>query len=140
MSESEESLPKAFIDIDDVKFFSRIYFVKGGSKDFMGALWKNPGADEPWHFDYRFRYYRSERVFDSGDRRSEYRTVLQPGVPKAMVLKHVRELCNKVLGPGFHEDNERGGNVHELVLETSSTREIHRMMSREKWAHFMRPK
>ena len=97
----------AFIVMDGVRYFSRIFFVEGGDKDFMGAAWKNPGADEPWHLDYRIRYYATAGLTwgeGNNDRRSEYSMMLEPGFElETSDVRQIRRMMERESWAHFKE-------------------------------------
>jgi hypothetical protein len=55
-----------------------IWYIKLEEKtDFMGCLVSDqqhplPDTNQAYHFDFRFRYYRDDKVFDSEDRKNWY--------------------------------------------------------------------
>lgn len=122
------------IDFKPGRFFSRIFVVLGEGKDFMGCLYKDPGG--PWRLTYRFRYYHagSRDPFDGQDEKSVVDIEVPPEKTKQEMIKITREMLSHALEYGFGGD----GQIHELVLETSDTRQIMRQMEREKFFHFKR--
>jgi hypothetical protein len=37
--------------------------------NFLACAWRQPDESTTWHFQYRFRYYRDSKVFESDDER-----------------------------------------------------------------------
>ena len=65
-------------------------FGKGGN--FCAMLWRAPGAPEnEWVFQFRFRYYRDERVFEHDDEMSWYSAIARG--TEAEVEARTHDVC-----------------------------------------------
>ncbi len=53
-------------------YYVAFWYLAGENCDFLAILLRPEGATD-LRCDYRFRYYRDDRVFDSQDERSEFR-------------------------------------------------------------------
>jgi hypothetical protein len=130
----EQAKAHALLVVDGARFFSRIFVVQGDEKDFMGALFKDPGG--PWRFDHRFRYYRpdpKDDPFRDHDEKSGLWLVIPAQETKAGVLRFVRSVLGLAVDMGFGGD----GAIHEIVLETNDPRAIKRALQRESFFHSM---
>lgn len=102
-----------------------IWFVGLGDKlDFMGCLKRASAQSPEFHFDYRFRYHRDDKVFDSEDEKHWYHMSARDKTEDE-ILAITRDLVLQVCA----KDKEFGNNpqLSEMLYRNYND-----------FAHFMR--
>ena len=68
------------------RYFIGVWFASDGrTKDWMGSVYRD--GDGPWVVRHRFRHYKSEKVWDSGDHKDWYEasgTITEDAAKEAM--------------------------------------------------------
>lgn len=93
-------------------YYSRIWFLSSPAKrmDILAVL-RRSLPDGPWKFEYRFRYYRDEKVFDSEDEKSFYAFSGGASASEAEVVEKTREAVGVIA-------LSQGLDVDETVVES----------------------
>jgi hypothetical protein len=61
--------------------------------DVMGSVVKKHETGK-WHLEYRFRYHKDDKVFDSEDRKSWYDATMDGNTPEKVVFESTDKLFN----------------------------------------------
>ena len=115
------------IEIKEGRYFAKMWFLEGGDKDWMAAVYRDPGG--PFILQYRFRYYRSEDPWDEGDRKSWYVATAPPEMTEEDIVGKTDMMANTMACMGF------GGKVHPLVLQSDDPKFITGEMAKQFWSH-----
>ena len=62
---------EAIFTFTEDTYIETVWFVAWDQTDWAGVIFRDSPSG-PWRARYRFRYYQSEQVFHSGDRKSSY--------------------------------------------------------------------
>jgi len=127
---SDRDRPAVFV-IDGKRYFVQMWFIPGDGCDWMAALWRDP--DGPLELTYRFRYYESDRVWESGDQRSVVHAVM-PSADENDAVQKVNLIADALVRAGFRPEGEAGG-VHKIPLRTADAKQIGDALKAQEWAH-----
>jgi hypothetical protein len=109
-----------------------MWFVEGGDRDWLAAVFKKKG--EKWKLTYRFRYYRDDKAHDSSDEKKWWSFTANSDDDN-----NEQALCKStdvVAGMTQEHFGLPGGKVHKIILKTDRAADVIAAMGREKWAHF----
>lgn len=118
------------IEFKDGRYFSQIWFLEGGDKDWLAFLYKDPG--EKWIFHYRFRYYSEDPKqdpFHDNDRKTWFMFAITAEKPEEEVLKNCDTVAEAMLAAGF------GPKLHKLLVRTDVTEAVMAAMESQPWCH-----
>lgn len=115
------------IEIKEGRYFAKMWFLEGGDKDWMAAVYRDPG--KPFTLQYRFRYYNSPDPWDEGDKKSWYTATAPPEMTEEDIVGKTDLMANTMACMGF------GGKVHPLVLKSDDPKFITGEMAKQFWAH-----
>lgn len=90
-------------------------FGKGG--DITGMVWRMDSNPGEWFLQYRFRYYRDSKAFDSADEKHWYFLTLE-GKEEGEILSEINEILSTI---AQHATNPRFGcdkplTVHRMEI------------------------
>lgn len=104
------------------------YLQIDSSTDVMGAITEQ-GKDY-FHFDYRFRYYADEKVWNSNDRKNWYHLELREK-PKEYLIDIVRHMFELL-------ESEAVGKLYE-ILNNTDTADFERRLKSAPFMHYKEP-
>lgn len=114
------------IGMKDGRYFSQFWFIVGEEKDWLCALWRDPG--EPWHFTYRFRYYAGTGD-DDDDRKSWAEGAFNKlDATEGEALASLQVMADVV-------QKEFGGEQHKVPVRSDRAADQMAALQRQDWAH-----
>jgi len=118
------------IELISGRYFSQMWFLEGGDKDWLAALYRD--SDGAFVLVYRFRYYNSPDPFDTTDTKNWYKAKFQLDRAESACIDLGDQLASGMMAMGF------GPRVHKLLLRTDDPEKIGKMMETQNWAHMQR--
>lgn len=130
--EAVEATP--FLDLREGRYFAAMWYVElpDNIGNMLAALWRDP-EEKDFHLDYRFRYYKNDKIFDSDDERSTYRGTFT-GLSEEKAIAQ----AGLVFGLMAEFGGGRRGKVAHmktLILRSSDPWFITEQMAKEKFVH-----
>jgi hypothetical protein len=112
-------------------FFVHFWFAEDIKGDnFLMFLRK---TTECWKIDYRFRYKRDAKIFDSGDIKSFYEVKVELAVPEEKLMAGCREMGNAIFTHCIRRfDKAIDGNLDTLTKILKQYPDIFHMQVMEK--------
>lgn len=93
-----------------------IWYIKLEEKtDFMACLQSNPENPQHFNLDFRFRYYRDEKVFTSEDVRSWYHIIDTLSANENEAIRKVRAVVLRLCEMQSHDTPEDAPQMTELL-------------------------
>lgn len=112
----------------DGRHFVGVWFVSDGSKDWMGAAWRDSQFDR-WTIEYRFRYYRDRKAHDSADEKNWYGGTCHHSVTPDVVKGKI-DLAAAVVAMAMQTKVEFCD-----MRDATTGEECLRRLAKCKWAH-----
>ncbi len=123
----EDNNAEPIINIKEGRYFAAIWYIEGGNKNWMAALWRD-GSDGAMTLSGRFRYYVDDKRHDSDDVKRIFEAETKPHLTEAQAVSDVDQIADKLIKAGF------GRTVEKLILRTDDPDKVLKALSREKWA------
>lgn len=118
----------ATIEIKPGRYFAAIVFIGGKHpRDYLAAVWRD--VEGPWHLDYRFRYYKDSKNFDSDDEKSAYSVTMDRDVPEEKVVATVRMIAEMLVEEDFNE------KLTFLEPKSDDPQVVGELFIKQPWAH-----
>ncbi len=120
------SAPKAFFEAKDGRYVLGVWFLYRGDGDVLLIAWRDPGED--WHIDYRFRYSRDTKVFNSQDRKNSYYCRTNKDKSEEDLTQEVDSLAT-FIQQGYP-------NLDRHIVKSDKTKDVLAVFRKAPWAHF----
>src|SRR5882724_407349 len=105
--------------------------IEKGTGDLMAALSRR--KDGALELNYRFRYYRDEKVWDSKDKKSWYHAVL-----KGEDVEHVLKTMRTMFAMSQMRNGANPLGYYELLRGTMTPKEFMEKLAKSHFAHVQR--
>lgn len=128
----------AFIEIDGVHYFSRLFFMSSRAKDVLFVLWRDSKDAGLWHFDFRFRYILDENTgYESKDEKSYTECTMEEGTAEAVALEKAKFMVG-LMGDMWNAMNPDKLELgpEEVVIESDDVSAFQAALQDKPWAHF----
>lgn len=91
MKASPRDMPEgqAMVDITEHGYYVAMWFLSGPGQDMLGVIHRPEGATE-LRFDYRFRYYRDQKIWETNDDKRFYAVTFDPDTTDDAAIEIVR--------------------------------------------------
>jgi hypothetical protein len=117
------------IEFKEGRYIAAIAFIGSDEhpRDWMATLWKD--AEGPWRCDYRFRYYKDDKSFDSEDEKNWYAFAAPDDWTKERAVAFLKSMADQLVEKGF------GSELSWLTPDSDNPDLILHLLSQQKWAN-----